>query len=474
MAKRQRRRRQVRRREHAKLAGWKTRHSVITGAGIAAGAVLGVSSPAVAQTTFEVNAANDLGDGTCEVTTNECTLRDAIDDANATAGYDYVTFQSGITGTINLTAGEIPITDSVFIFGPGANVLTVDAAPNSRIFSINPATTGHEVGIYDLTLTGGDVAGAGGAIYNSDAELSVVDSVLTGNSASAGGAIFEAGGSNYGRNLVVAYSTLDHNSSAYGGAIAGEYSAGIVGGSTIASNTASVVGGGVFNYSGGYGLTLFDSTISGNSSAEAGGGITTYYAYSYNTIAANNAGSNSTDTFDVYLYAVGSLIESPGSTVYGATNIAGVDPQLGGLGDNGGITPTLKPAASSPVVDKGFSYAYYDQRGNPFARIVDNPNVSNAFGPPYGAADIGSVELTLAEGPQGAAPPATPAPVRKKKKKCKKKKGKKSAEAAKKKKCKKKKRSAHPAAPAIRAWRAQAAAHQFERHWGDRAWKFDR
>jgi hypothetical protein len=274
--------------------------------------------------------------------------------------------------------------------------------------------------------------------------------------------------------LVVAYSTVDHNSATYGGGIAGHFSAGIVGGSTVASNTAHV-GGGVFNYSigGSYGGRIFDSTISGNSSDQAGGGITLFYGDAYSSILANSDAP--ADTYNVYLYGIGSLIENPGSTVYGVGNITGADPQLAGLANNGGNTPTLKPAAGSPVVDKGFSYAYYDQRGFPFARVVDNPNVSNAFPPPYGAADMGSVELTLAEGPQ-AQPPAPPpvVPPHKKKKKCKKKKHHRSAQVAKK-KCKKKKkkrRSSRPTAQAIKRWRESGQVPGGDRHWGDHAWRF--
>ena len=479
MAKRQRRRRQERRREHAKREAWKTRHSVLTGAGIAATATLGLAGTALADSyTYYVGSnADTTGSTDClDPDNTTCTLRDAVYAANANNGYaDYVVFTSNVSGTVTLGGTDILIDDPVYIYGRGPDVSTVSGNGDSRIFDIDMTNTGDNVAIYGLTLTDGS-DGAGGAIYDNNADLRVVDSVLTGNDATAGGAIYENGGSNHGRNLVVAYSTLDHNTAVYGGAVAGDDSAGIIGGSTLAANTASNVGGGVFNFSGGYGARLFDSTISGNSSANAEGGVTTYYAEADNTIVANSSAASS-DTFDIYLYAIGSLIESPGSTVYGTTNIVGVDPQLGGLGTNGGLTPTLKPAASSPVVDKGFSYSYYDQRGNPFARIVDNPNVSNAFGPPYGAADIGSVELTLAEGPQAtpSQPPAPP-PVVHKKKKCKKKKLTRSAAAAKKKrKCKKKKhRSARPAARAIQAWRTHAAAHPFEHHWGNRAWKFER
>src|SRR5262249_38130306 len=141
-----------------------------------------------------------------------------------------------------------------------------------------------------------------------------------------------------------------------------------------------------------------------------------------------------------------SLIRDPGTTsTSGTSNITGLDPLLGGPANNGGTTPTMKPAAGSPVVDKGNSTGGpggRDQRG--VGRPVDNPNVANAAG--GNGADIGSVELTLAEGPQ----PPPPPPVVNKKKKCKKKNKKHSAAAAKKKKCKKKKKK-HSVAAAVSA-----------------------
>ena len=481
MAKRQRRRREVRRREHAKREGWKTHHSVITGAGIAATATLGIAGTALADNVAYYvgsNADTAVATDCTDPTNTDCTLRDAVNAANANSGYlDYVVFTSNVSGTVTLGGTDILIEDPVRIYGRGPDVDTVSGNGDSRIFDIDMTSTGDEVLIYGLTLTDGDAdTSPGGAIYDNNSELAVVDSVLTGNSAYAGGAIYEDGGSNYGKNMVVAYSTVDHNSATYGGGIAGHYSAGIVGGSTVASNY-SHAGGGVFNFGAPYGGVIYDSTISGNSSDNGGGGITLYYAYTYNTILGNNLnGGGAADNFDAYLYGLGSLIESPGTTVYGAANITGVDPQLGGLANNGGNAPTLKPAAGSPVVDKGFSFAYYDQRGVQFARIVDNPNASNAFSPPYGAADMGSVELTLAEGPQPPAPAPPFVPPHKKKKKCKKKKKKhhRSAQVAKK-KCKKKKKrhSTRPAARAIKRWRAHPShTGSGDHHWGDHAWRF--
>jgi CSLREA domain-containing protein len=55
-----------------------------------------VSVPAA---TFTVNDAGDAGDGTCDA---NCTLRDAVDDANNLASNDTIVFAPHLT-TITLT-----------------------------------------------------------------------------------------------------------------------------------------------------------------------------------------------------------------------------------------------------------------------------------------------------------------------------------------------------------------------------------
>ena len=59
--------------------------------------------------TFTVANTNDAGPGS---------LRQAVLDANASAGADVIDF--GVTGTIVLTTGELVITESVAINGPGS------------------------------------------------------------------------------------------------------------------------------------------------------------------------------------------------------------------------------------------------------------------------------------------------------------------------------------------------------------------
>ena len=235
------------------------------------------------------------------------TLRDQIVAANGTAGPDTISFAPGVTGTIDL-ATEIDITAPLAINGPGSGTLRVTGTSN-RIFDVgNIVAPDQAVSINGLTLAKGGVAD-GGAIRNSlnganAAELTVSDSVLTGNVATdQGGAIYSDGGS-----LTISGTTLRGNSSAdYGGALfvdstdgdqpteltiqnstfsqnhsgddggafylAGVNARSLVTRTTVTGNTANEDGGGaVFGYGTGNSFLLTESTFSNNSAPEGAGG----------------------------------------------------------------------------------------------------------------------------------------------------------------------------------------------------------
>src|SRR4029077_10349201 len=76
--------------------------------------------------------------------------------------------------------------DPIEIVGPGAGRVTVNADADSRIFDVyNPGPPFQifmKATISGLTLSGGDVTGDyGGAIYSYGADLTVLDSVISGN-----------------------------------------------------------------------------------------------------------------------------------------------------------------------------------------------------------------------------------------------------------------------------------------------------
>ena len=77
-------------------------------------------------------------------------LRAAVVAANANPGPDAIDFAT--TGTIALTSGQLDITDSLTINGPGANSLTVSSNHASRVFGIAGDPT---VTIAGLTVANG-------------------------------------------------------------------------------------------------------------------------------------------------------------------------------------------------------------------------------------------------------------------------------------------------------------------------------
>jgi predicted outer membrane repeat protein len=247
-------------------------------AGIAAAAIgaTAVAAPSAQAAIIPVTTTTDSVAGS---------LRAAITTANGNAQPDTITFNSGVTGTIHLSGGQLPqITapDSLTINGPGRDVLAIsgdgnnDGTPDSRIFNIgNSGTPVGPVTISGLTLTKGTAAGGtpanlGGAIYSSSpTDVTITDSAVTASTSGAsgdGGGIFARG------HLTIAGSNLTGNSTPnIGGAVdaAGGAADLTVSNSTISGNTAAV-GAGIYNNAT---LTMTGSTVSGNNASSRGGGI---------------------------------------------------------------------------------------------------------------------------------------------------------------------------------------------------------
>jgi hypothetical protein len=153
-----------------------------------------------------VVTVNTLSD-TTDLNDGLTTLREAIFATNIVPGADTIEFAPSLTAggsaSIVLTQGELKITDSLTIHGPGSALLTIDASGSdptpttnnrdgSRIFNVSDTVAAPiEVTISNLTLTGGD-AETGGAIfsYAGSNRLRIEDSVIADNAALLGGGIF--------------------------------------------------------------------------------------------------------------------------------------------------------------------------------------------------------------------------------------------------------------------------------------------
>src|SRR6266852_5528046 len=86
---------------------------------------------------------------------------------------------TGVSGSILLTSGELLVTNSVTILGPGPANLAVNGNAASRVFHIS----GTVVTIAGLTITNGRADSGGGGIFNDHSILTVSACTLTGNSA---------------------------------------------------------------------------------------------------------------------------------------------------------------------------------------------------------------------------------------------------------------------------------------------------
>lgn len=335
-------------------------------------------------TTITVTNTGDNGPGS---------LRQALIDA--TDG-NTIQFDPALNGqTISLTGGELRIDENITITGPGPALLTVaKSAGTFRIFHVTP---GHVTTIQGLTISGGKTEGGGilndnatltvvncivrdhvlfqGAGIDSDgskggATLTILDSVVTGNSGSMGGGIY-----NYQGTLTITQSTISDNAALvsffqYG---AGIYNAGlmVINNSTITGNHASTEGGGIQNEGT---ATLTDTVVSNNIAGEKdgelgyGGGI--YHAghggstltihrctISGNSAITNSVGGRGGGIYGVF--ATDSLLRITESTIInnhadktgGGINVLGniniADSTLNGnTAESGGGIHTREPAST--------------------------------------------------------------------------------------------------------------------------------
>ena len=138
--------------------------------------------------TFVVNSLGDTGAGSG--LTGD--LRYCLTRSNQSYGLNTIDM-THVAGMINLTTPLPAISNSVAIMGPGAANLTVyrSGSRSFRVFSIDPRTN---VSISGLTLAGGAGSGNGGAIDNSGFLRINNATIMTSSAQDGGGIANETGG----------------------------------------------------------------------------------------------------------------------------------------------------------------------------------------------------------------------------------------------------------------------------------------
>ena len=212
---------------------------------------------------------------------------------------------------------------------------------------------------------GGDALGA--AIFAWVGNLGITNSTISGNQAAGGGGGSGRLGTCGGRAV---------------GAISTKGNGGLIQSCTIASNSA---------------VPGLDNPYCSSPVPSTGGILSESSISLLNTIVAGNVTySNSWDVVGSVTSLGFNLIgNSDGSSGWIASDLRGnsaalLDPKLGPLRNNGGLTWTLAPQFGSPALDNGKSAGLnLDQRGR--QRPYDNPDIANAVD--GDGTDIGAFEF---------------------------------------------------------------------------------
>jgi hypothetical protein len=350
------------------------------------------------------NYAGSLNIDTCTISDNQAPNYDggginnsgALFVTNSIISGNSAKAGGGIDSVGNLTLANSQVTGNtvtdsgggILFAGTKTADLTSDQIANNTAANKGGGLyiAGGTVGIYSSTIHANTVTnvqnGAGGGI-DSNGALTVSQSQMSSNSAPNGAGLTNE---QFGTATVTQSRVSQNVSQLSGGGIANLGSL-MLDSSTVDTNTVGpviVAGGGIYNIGK---LTMLNSTISGNQGGTFGalynhvvggypaqvtitsatitnnsGGIqnepnggTHGSVLLRNTILSGNGESGTPADCGGPLVSQGYNLLALDCTVSGDTtgNIAGQDPHVGPLSDNGGLTPTHALLAGSPAMDAG-------------------------------------------------------------------------------------------------------------------------
>ena len=299
-------------------------------------AALATSDSALAAT-FTVSSTTDavdsnIGNGVCLTAGGVCTLRAAIQEANAVAGADTVnlapaTYTLTIAGQLENSAatGDLDITGALTLAGVGSAATIIDGGALDRVIEVrSPGVT-----ITRVMIRNGAVSDDGGGIrLHGSNGLNLSEAALVDN---------DIGGKK-------------------GGGLSASSGALVLTNVTVSGNRAKDAPG-IFNLSASITLTnvtIANNTGTGKGAFDPGSGTVSVR----NTIIALNVGVADCDS------VVGpgaNNLDGDGSCGFATTT----NPLLGALGDNGGPSYTQALLTGSPAIDNGTNVGApaTDQRG---------------------------------------------------------------------------------------------------------------
>jgi len=377
---------------------------------------LGLAGPGpAAAATFVVDNCSDTPIG------GTLSLREAVAMAAASGDTsDTITFPAGscvitlagAAGDDANVSGDIDILTKILTLqGSGPDLTIIDGGAVDRVFEIGDDVSPVTVTIRNLTIRNGDATqnpgmlfqGGGGILLNAQANATLENVHISGNTGTQGGGLYNDGMATATLTRVTISGNTGVTAAGEGGGIYNNTNGTLtITNSTISGNAATSDGGGISNN--GPTLALTSVTItnntadSDNSAGGTGGGITNNFATSVtlrNTIVAGNLVGTSGGNANCQ--ANPNALTSQGNNLFGSntectgitTDVEAANPLLGPLADNGGDTPTHALLAGSPALNAGASTGCpaTDQRG----LLRPARGVSGATA----ACDIGAFELQL-------------------------------------------------------------------------------
>jgi LPXTG-site transpeptidase (sortase) family protein len=240
--------------------------------------------PALAAS-FTVDTTNDtndsnMGDGLCADLSGNCSLRAAILEANALPGADSITLPAG---TYTLTSGEqLPSVTSEITLdgaGSGSTIIQANAAANTATYRVFHVASTGVLTLNDVTVRhgrcngscagGGGFASIGGGLLT-EGEVTINGSTIAYNTASTfGGGIYHS--YQYFEKLTINNSLLSNNTATQNGGAINTNGILEINASTFSNNTA-FDGGAIYKIgSGAFDLT--GSTFTFNSTVDDGSAI---------------------------------------------------------------------------------------------------------------------------------------------------------------------------------------------------------
>ena len=271
-------------------------------------------------------------------------------------------------------SGDLTIVDSLV----ANNSIDAHSAYGGGIFNYPPGT----ILIVNTIFRGNEVNGNyadGGALFLGGGGVEIIDSTVTTNSANgvygfAGGGVFNMA------PLTLRNSSIINNNASVGGGIYFHQNSASVINTTISNNRAGYRGSGIYHFNGT--TYLQNSTVSNNLNKGA-----IYFASNGSFTVKNSIVSYNPSNCTGYNVASDGYNISDDTTCsyFGPNDQNNVDPMLGPLQDNGGLSFTHALQLGSPAIDTGDSVdcPVTDQRGYLRDSVCDRGSYEYGAQPPH-------------------------------------------------------------------------------------------